>query len=80
MFRNKPSVYSEELSTPRPTPKMENHPLSAVRDWLFNTFVATLHIGGSSSTRGLRTHNAVVTGTHLITIQTTLASNKIFSD
>ena len=65
MFRNKVSVYGEELSTPRPIPKREDHPLSAVRDHLKNIFVATLHIGGGSSTRGLRTRQAVVTGSHL---------------
>jgi hypothetical protein len=27
---------------PRPTPKLEDHPLSAVRDWLFNIFAAPL--------------------------------------
>jgi hypothetical protein len=32
----------QELLTPRPTPKLENHPLSAVRDCLFNIFAATL--------------------------------------
>ena len=36
-------VYGEELSL-RPTPKLEDSPLSAVRDCLFNTFAATLHI------------------------------------
>jgi hypothetical protein len=36
--------YNEELLAPRPTPKLEDHPLSAVRDWLFNVFAATLHI------------------------------------
>jgi len=49
--------YGEELLAPRPTPKLENHPLSVVRDCLF---VATIHIGGRSSIR-----HAVVTGTHL---------------
>jgi hypothetical protein len=38
--------YGEELLAPRPTPKLEDHPLSAVRDCLFNIFTATLHIGG----------------------------------
>jgi len=28
MFRNKFNFYGEELSTPRPTPKLEDHPLS----------------------------------------------------
>jgi len=30
------------LSAPRQTPKLENHPLSAVRDCLFTIFAATL--------------------------------------
>jgi len=37
--------YGEELLVPRPTPKMEDHPLSAVRECVFNTLTATLHIG-----------------------------------
>ena len=45
-------------------PKLEDHPLSAVRDCLFNIFAATLHIEGNSSIRKLRTRHAVVTGTH----------------
>jgi hypothetical protein len=40
-------------------------PLSAVHDCLFNIFAATLHIGGRSSIRNLRTRHAMVTGTHL---------------
>jgi len=43
--------YGEEFLAPRPTPKMEDHPLSAVRDYLFDIFAATLHIGGRSSIR-----------------------------
>jgi hypothetical protein len=39
MFRNKASFYGEALSTPRPTPKLEDHPLSAVRGCLFITFL-----------------------------------------
>jgi len=57
--------HGEELLAPRPTPKLEDHPLSAVRDCLFNLFAATLHIGGRSSIRNLRKRNALVTGTHL---------------
>ena len=57
--------HGEALLAPRPTPKLEDHPLSAVRDCLFNLFTATLHIGGRSSIRNLRTRHAVVTGTHL---------------
>jgi hypothetical protein len=65
MFRNKASFYGQELSTPHTTPKPEDHPLSAVHDCLFNIFAATLHTGGRSSIRNLRTSHAVVTGTHL---------------
>ena len=64
MFRNKATFY-DELLAPRPTPKLEDHPLSAVRYCLFNIFAAALHIGGRFSSRNLRTRHAVVTGTHL---------------
>ena len=47
------------------SPKLEDHPLSAVGDSLFNIFAATHHIGGRSSTRILRTRHTVVTRTHL---------------
>jgi hypothetical protein len=43
MFRNKASFYGEYLVQ---TPKLENHPLSALRDCLFNIFAAGFHIGG----------------------------------
>jgi len=59
------SFHGEALLVPRPTPKLEDHPLSAVRDCLFNLFAATLHNGGRSSIRKLRTRHAVVTGTNL---------------
>ncbi|PNF43225.1 hypothetical protein B7P43_G14876, partial [Cryptotermes secundus] len=42
--------YGEELLAPHPTPKLEGHPLSAVRD-----------CEGVSSIRNLRTRHAVVT-------------------
>jgi len=58
--------YREGLLVPRPNPKLEDHPLSAARDCLFNIFAATLLIGGRSSIRNLRTRHAVVTGTHYI--------------
>ena len=57
--------HGEVLLASRPTPKLEDHPSSPVRDCLFNLFAATLHIGGRSSIRNLRTRHAVVTGTHL---------------
>jgi hypothetical protein len=36
-------LYGEELLAPRPTPKLEDHPLLAVRDCLVNIFAAALH-------------------------------------
>jgi hypothetical protein len=41
VFSNKLIFYGELLA-PRPTPKLEDHPLSAVRDCLFNIFAPTL--------------------------------------
>jgi hypothetical protein len=35
--------YGEALSAPRPTAKLEDHPLSDIRDCLFNIFAATFH-------------------------------------
>ena len=62
IFRNRIRFYDEELLAPRPTPKLEDHPLSTVRDCSFNIFAATLHIGGRSSICNLRTRHAAVTG------------------
>ena len=59
----------EELLAPRPTSKLEDHPLSAVRDCLFNILLANLYIGGRYSNRNLRTRHAVVTGTHLTRVK-----------
>jgi hypothetical protein len=38
--------YGEELSTFQPTLRLEDHPLSAVRNCLFSTFAAPVHMGG----------------------------------
>jgi hypothetical protein len=46
MFRNMIRFYTEDLLAPRPTPKVEDHPLSAVSDCLFDIIAATLHIEG----------------------------------
>jgi hypothetical protein len=43
MVHNIIIFYGEDLLAPRPTPKLEDHPLSAVRDCLFDVFAATLH-------------------------------------
>ena len=64
MFRNKVSFYGDESLAPRPTPKLEYHPLSAVRDCLCNIFAATLHAGSRSFIRNLRTRLALLTWTH----------------
>jgi hypothetical protein len=65
MFRNMVPFYAEESLTPRPTPKLEDHLLSGVRDSLFTIFAATLHTGGRSSIRNLRKRHTVVTETQL---------------
>jgi hypothetical protein len=36
-------IFYGQLLAPRPTPKLEDHPLSAVRDCLLNVFAATLN-------------------------------------
>jgi hypothetical protein len=36
--------HREELLAPRPTPKLEDHTLSTVRDCLFNMFAANLRL------------------------------------
>jgi hypothetical protein len=54
MFRNMTLFYSEVLLAPRPISTLEDQPLSAVRDCLFNISAGTLHTGGRSSIRSLR--------------------------
>jgi hypothetical protein len=51
-FRNKLIFYGEMLA-PRPTPNLEDHPLSDVRDCSFSIFAATLHIWKPASQEGL---------------------------
>jgi len=48
-----------------PDSHLEDHPLSVVRDCLFNIFAAILHTGVRSSICNLSMRHAVVTGTHL---------------
>jgi len=64
IFSDNIRFYGGQLLAPRPTPGLEDRPLSAVRDCLFNVFAATLHIGGHSFIRNLRTRRAVVRGAH----------------
>jgi hypothetical protein len=73
VFRNMVIFYGEKLLAPRPTPKLKGHPLSAVRDCLFNVVAATLHIRRpflhphpeDAPCRGDRDRLIVVTGTDL---------------
>ena len=39
VLRNNPHLNGDELLTPRPNLKLEDHPLSAVPNTLFNKFV-----------------------------------------
>ena len=64
-FRNKITFLRGVIVSTSPNPKLQDRPLSAVRDCLFNIFTTTFLIGGRSSIRELRTRHAVVTGTHL---------------
>jgi hypothetical protein len=43
IFRNKLVFYGEGLLAKRPTPKLEDHPLSFVRGCIFNTSEAPFH-------------------------------------
>ena len=48
--RSNVNCYGWQLLAPRQTPKLEGHPLSAVRNCLFSTFADSLHVGGRSDT------------------------------
>jgi hypothetical protein len=67
MFLNRIHFYGEELFALRPTPKLENHPLSVVGDCLFNIIAAILHIAGLLSIPRMR--YAVMKGHILSRIQ-----------
>jgi hypothetical protein len=55
------NYYGEVLSAPRPTPKLEDQPLSAVLDCLFNIFAATLRTRRTSLHPQPEDRHAVVT-------------------
>jgi hypothetical protein len=78
ILRTKIRFHVQELLTPRPTPKLKDQLLSAVRDCLFNIFAATLHIGCHSSICNLKTCHAVVTGTHLLHCDHLYSSKKYY--
>jgi hypothetical protein len=58
------NVLHRLLVSTSPNPKMEDDLFSTVHDSLLNLFAATLHFGGRSSIRNIRTRHAVVTGIH----------------
>ena len=58
--------YWEELLAPRPTPKLEDHPSSAVRDWLFNFFAATLLIGGHRATAHVQLNIIIIINQYIL--------------
>jgi hypothetical protein len=60
-FHNMLAFYGEGLLAPRPTPKLEDHPLSFVRGCLFNIFAANLQLEAVPSIHNPRTCHAVVT-------------------
>jgi len=64
LFRKKAN-FDGELSAPRSTPRLDDCPISVVRNCLFNVFAATLHIGDPSSICNPTTRHVVVTGTPL---------------
>jgi hypothetical protein len=69
--------YGEELLALRPNPKLEDHPLSDVRDCAFSIFVSILHLcrpylhpqPEDAPCRGDRDPLITVTGTHLSRLQ-----------
>jgi hypothetical protein len=54
------TFYGERLLAPRPSPKLDDHPLSFVRGGLFNIFAANLQLEAVLSIRNPRTRHAVV--------------------
>ena len=57
MFHNKANLYGEELLATRPTPKLEDHPFSAVRDCL--SLYSTIHDERRSSNIPSPTQNNI---------------------
>jgi hypothetical protein len=55
------AFYCEGLLAPRPTPKLEDYPLSFVRCSVFNIFAANLQLEAVPSIRNPRPRQAVVT-------------------
>jgi hypothetical protein len=58
-FRKEFVFYGEGLLAPRPTSKLEDHPLSFVRGYLFNIFAVNLQLEAIPTIRNPRTRHAV---------------------
>jgi hypothetical protein len=61
-FRNNLVLCGKKLSAPRPTPKLQDHPWSAVRD-VIHSYLPCLEV--VSSIRNSRTRHVVMTRTHM---------------
>jgi len=62
LFRTKACFYREDLLAPCPKPNVDDNSLSALCDFFFNIFAATLHIRDFSSIRILRPQIVMLTG------------------
>jgi hypothetical protein len=85
-FRNEFVFYGEGLLAPRPTPKLEAHPLSFVRGYLFNIFAANLQCWRPSLPSAIRGRpmlwwqgDPLVKLTRLLTMQYLPASYYFFT-
>jgi hypothetical protein len=67
-FRNEFVFYGKELLAQRPTPKLEEHPLSFVRDCLFNLVTANLKLEAVPTIRNPRTRQPEVILFYLTTL------------
>jgi hypothetical protein len=75
MFPNVISFYGEELLATCPTPNLGDHPLSVVRNCLFNVSAGTFHIWRPFLHRNLRTPHNVSTRTYAQEIHITFPSH-----
>jgi hypothetical protein len=64
VLKHRDFLLRETVST-SPNSQAANHPFSAVFNCLFNSSAATLHTGGRSPIRNLRSRHAVMTGKHM---------------
>jgi hypothetical protein len=65
-FGYKSSFYGVDLLAPCLASILEDHPLSALRRYLFTVFAATLHIGCRTSISNLKTRHVVLKGTEVL--------------